>query len=369
VNGLANAISKCPQKGHFFIVLGCCILLLVFLLPSISGRYRVEEFQKKPGNSDLVLHEGSILTWNMGAGKATLIPDGSDPIHVDLDGYPIDGFFTPEDTELTAVLIQYLHPCVKVIDAGKGSTRNVCIDSKDWLPAALCRCGGRTWLAAFKGAPSEGVEKTFPYYVPVLNRFEYAVVPAEDLFEKRMRIRERAPGLYSDIWHEESAGPWKMVCSGTDALLLLNPTAEKLIRISIPEMHIGWAVDTGRKPVDLVFDANRNRAYVASAQQEAISVYDAATGEKVDRIMTGKGVNSLAITREHLIALNRYKRSMTIIDPDSKTMIVRQVHDSLPTGIAAGDRQFAVSFGDREEYFIGDLEKPGKNDFFHGRAN
>lgn len=332
--------QKRLQRGRFFILLFAVFSLVTFISFAHTEAYRIQLLSRSDGFSGLKAVENGLLAWNMFSGNLQFSKEGKKfeyNVYHPIDVFPL--------SQKKAVVVQYLNHCASVLDLEEGSQKERCLRDDKWIPAAFCRCGGTTLMVAFRTVAKNGVEKNFPYYVPVINRFDYAVIQADDFLKAGQKGKIFSKRTFSDYWHEESAGIWKMECAGKSSVLLLNPTGEKLVRVDYEKGNILWESKTGKKPLALVLDPDRKRAYVGSAQEEYIEVFGVERGKSIEKIKVGKGLNKLIWAGDALFGVDPYSRKILKIDLETKKYDYRVFTDFIPVDIVARQNILVLADG------------------------
>lgn len=319
------------------------VTLTAFISLEPTQAYRIENLSRNDGYSGIKTTANGILTWNMYSGSIRFSNNDKSFDYAGL--YPADVF---QLNDSQAVVVQYLNPCSLVINLQEGIQKERCLRDNKWVPAAYCKCGDTTLMAAFRTVAKNGVEKSFPYYVPVINRFQFTIEPADEFLNTGYRKKRSAINTLFDNWHEESAGLWKMICAGKGEVILLNPSGEKLLRVNYISGKKVWQAKTGKRPLALVLDTEKRRAFIASAQEEFVEVFETRNGKMIERIKVGKGLRKMIWAGEALYAIDPYSRRLVKIDPDIHSVDNLIFSDIVPVDISEKQDVLYVANGKGE---------------------
>lgn len=297
----------------------------------------------------MAIKDGFAL-WNMYSGKVVIHRGKDEPRQFRVDGYPIKIEFTKDDTIL---ILRYLENCLDKLSLnGKRSSESLCLMPDKWKPAATCVENDKLYLAAYSTTPKNGVKKKFPYYIPVINQFEYIVIEAGPSIEKSKPIRITGQATFKAMWHEESAGNWEMNCLGDGEVLLMNPSAEEISRISVKNNRDIWRVKAPGKPLDMVVDEQRQKAYIPTGAKTDILILNTKTGGKSHLCTSGCGTK-LDFHSGQLFSVNPYLRFVSKENTAFKTYSFK---NGLPTDLAVKDGGIYVSNGAEEGFWELDHE-------------
>jgi hypothetical protein len=328
--------------GRFFIICACTLILLILVGLGPSGVYRVEVLQRKAGYSSVAATEDFVAGFNLRNQRVDIF----DPIHGNwsskLEMHPISGQYFPDRREL--MILPYLAPCIFAVTIPSRAWRKICMSSDRFYPGAIAAQGSRQFLAGSVNQPEGGFREKQVYYMPELGRFAFFIRAGRKVFEKRwIRVLPGNTSMFYEVWHEESASPWRIVPLEDASILVLNPNAEMLYRYNYRTKKMLWKIDVGRKPTGLV--ADERTAYVASAQQGAIQEIGLEDGELAGSIEVGRGIREIVMIEGKIFAVNPYERALLRIEPDSQTVKKRILNDALPMGIASAGRSIWVGDG------------------------
>lgn len=281
----------------------------------------IETSRKGRGATGLSANNNAWVSWNTFTKHVSRQIKGEKRMDKIVDFFPIDFEFLPDQEK--GFMPSFLDNCFREMNLRNGENRKYCLSPKDWVAAGFCSDINQTAFVAYSMSPENGVNKQFPYYVPVVNHFPYSVLRMPENQGKKIRIKKTNAHLLDD-WHEESAGSWKLICLSDKTVLFTNPTGETLSRFDLIKNEQLWRSTTGRKPLDVAVDEENRLAYVVSAQEKTVDVFSVDDGLKKRRYQVGAGCTAVEYHKGELYLVFPYKRAvmrLNTISGEMKTLV------------------------------------------------
>ncbi len=353
--------------GRFLIFILAIILLFTIIIFHHYDFHQIELLKKGHGFLEIREIDGRLIAQNRYKKEIVIEEINGDFATIKTPGFPIKTFSFPPYNDL--LIFHYLSPVILKVKKRGLLTEEISLYPPNWIPASICEQSGKSVFIAFRSAPYKGKEKSFPYYLPVVNRFPFVILEGENVLGGKTNFRTTGGMWEYENRHEESAGIWNSECLSDGNILITSPTGQNLIKYSMTGNEIIWKSRTGKRPVALAVSDNSGVAWVAHGQEPAIWVYNLSTGAKLGEIKTGRGITGMKIYKEKIVAVNPHKRAVLKIDPLTREIKKLYFERGIPTDLIIRDDKILVANGESRGFWevSFDLEKSVRQPFKKGK--
>jgi YVTN family beta-propeller protein len=149
--------------------------------------------------------------------------------------------------------------------------------------------------------------------------------------------------------------PWELALSSDGRwLLATNPKSDSVSVIDTVTRSVVRKITVGRRPENVLFDAERGLFYVANRDGGSISVLDAERAEPVRTIRVGVAPLGLAVSNSVLYVADTRTRSISLVDIPTARVTETITNVQSPAWLETGlsDRIYVASLQPEEVAFL-----------------